>query len=67
MKKLTERMKKVISKEDGVAEILQTLMLAGAGIALVLLVFYPQTSEFFGTAMDSIGEWFKGQVANTFV
>jgi len=46
---------------------LQTLMLAGAGIALVLLVFYPQTSEFFGTAMDSIGEWFKGQVANTFV
>ena len=67
MKKLTERMRKVICREEGVAEILQTLMLAGAGIALVLLVFYPQTSEFFGTAMDSIGEWFTGQVANTFI
>ena len=67
MRKLTKRMKNVISKEDGVAEILQTLMLAGAGIALVLLVFYPQTSDFFGTAMDSIGDWFENQVANTFV
>jgi len=67
MRKLTERMKKIVSKEDGVAEILQTLMLAGAGIALVLLVFYPQTSQFFGTAMDSIGDWFTGQVANTFI
>lgn len=67
MKKLRKRMKEVISKEEGVAEILQTLMLAGAGIALVLLVFYPQTSAFFGTAMDSIGDWFTGKVANTFI
>lgn len=66
MKQLKEKMKKISAKEEGVAEILQTLMLAGAGIALVLLVFYPQTSEFFGTAMDSIGDWFTGQVANTF-
>lgn len=67
MKKLTKRMKNIISKEAGVAEILQTLMLAGAGIALVLLVFYPQTSQFFGEAMTSIGDWFTGKVANTFV
>jgi hypothetical protein len=58
--------KKLFKGEKGASEITQSIMLAGASIALVILSLFPNLKIFTGTATDLLTDWFEEQASSMF-
>ena len=63
MKKFIKRFGK---KEKGASEITQSIMLAGASIALVILSLFPNLKIFTKSATDLLTDWFETQATSMF-
>ena len=63
MKKIINR---VIKGKKGASEITQSIMLAGASIALVILSLFPSLKVFTKTATDLLTDWFEEQAITMF-
>ena len=63
MKKIFRRF---VKKERGASEITQSIMLAGASIALVILSLFPNLKIFTKTATDLLTDWFETQATSIF-
>ena len=63
MKKIFKRFTK---KEKGASEITQSIMLAGASIALVILSLFPNLKIFAKSATDLLTDWFETQATSMF-
>lgn len=53
-------------KEKGASEITQSILLAGASIALVILSLFPGLKTFTKTATDLLTDWFEQQAVSMF-
>ena len=63
MKKFFKRFAK---KEKGASEITQSIMLAAASIALVILSLFPNLQAFTKSATKLLTEWFEVQASSMF-
>ena len=63
MKKM---LKKFFKGEKGASEITQSIMLAAASIALVILSLFPNLKIFTVTATDLLTDWFEAQASSMF-
>ena len=52
--------------EKGASEITQSILLAGASIALVILSLFPGLKGFTKTATDLLTDWFEDQAVSMF-
>ena len=59
--------KRFIKGKKGASEITQSLMLAGASIALVILSLFPSLKTFTKTATESLTEWFTEKAITMFL
>lgn len=53
-------------KEKGASEITQSILLAGASIALVILSLFPGLKGFTKTATGLLTDWFEQQAISMF-
>lgn len=53
-------------KEKGASEITQSIMLAGASIALVILSLFPGLKAFTKSATSLLTDWFEQQATSMF-
>ena len=53
-------------KEKGASEVTQSIMLAGASIALVILSLFPGLKTFTKTATGLLTDWFETQAISMF-
>jgi Flp pilus assembly pilin Flp len=53
-------------KEKGASEITQSIMLAAASIALVILSLFPGLKIFTKSATDLLTDWFEQQATSMF-
>jgi len=58
--------KRFVKKEKGASEITQSIMLAGASIALVILSLFPNLKVFTRTATNLLTDWFETQATSMF-
>ena len=59
--------KKMVKGNRGASEITQSLMLAGASIALVILSLFPNLKTFTSTASGMLSSWFTEKAVTMFV
>lgn len=53
-------------KEKGASEITQSILLAGASIALVILSLFPSLKTFTKSATGLLTDWFEEQAVSMF-
>ena len=58
--------KRFVKKEKGASEITQSIMLAAASIALVILSLFPNLKIFTKSATDLLTDWFEAQASSMF-
>lgn len=58
--------KKMFKSEKGASEITQSILLAGASIALVILSLFPNLKVFTKTATGLLTDWFETQASSMF-
>lgn len=58
--------KKFVKGNKGASEITQSIMLAGASIALVILSLFPNLKIFTKTATNLLTDWFEVQASTMF-
>lgn len=58
--------KRFVKKEKGASEITQSIMLAAASIALVILSLFPNLKIFTKSATDLLTNWFESQASSMF-
>ena len=59
--------KRFVKKNRGASEITQSLMLAGASIALVILSLFPNLKTFTSTATNMLSTWFTEKAITMFL
>jgi len=59
--------KRFVKKNKGASEITQSIMLAGASIALVILSLFPGLKTFTTKATDSLTGWFTEKAISMFM
>lgn len=59
--------KRFVKKEKGASEITQSILLAGASIALVILSLFPSLKTFTKTTTGLLTDWFEIQAKTMFV
>jgi len=59
--------KKFIKNNKGASEITQSIMLAGASIALVILSLFPNLKTFTSSATNALTGWFTEKAITMFM
>lgn len=59
--------KRFIKKNRGASEITQSIMLAAASIALVILSLFPSLKTFTTSATSTLTEWFTEKAVSMFI
>jgi len=60
-------MRRFIKGNKGASEITQSIMLAGASIALVILSLFPNLKTFTSSATDALTGWFTEKAITMFM
>ena len=63
---MKKRVLKFIKGNRGASEITQSILLAGASIALVILSLFPNLKTFTNTATGLLTGWFEQQASSMF-